>query len=83
MTHVLRRVALALGLPVVLVAGWWFATANSTSFYWPPLRDILSTFAETWWPDRIVNDVVPSLLRLLVGFAIAFVLGVGLGVAIG
>jgi ABC-type nitrate/sulfonate/bicarbonate transport system permease component len=83
MTHVLRRVALALGLPVVLVAGWWFATANSTSFFWPPLRDILGTFAETWWPDRIVNDVVPSLLRLLVGFAIAFVLGVGLGVAIG
>lgn len=80
---IVRRAVLALGLPVVLVAAWWFATEGSQSFFWPPLRDILGTFAETWWPDRIMGDVVPSLLRLLVGFAIAFVLGVGLGVAIG
>lgn len=80
---IVRRAVLALGLPVVLVAAWWFATEGSQSFFWPPLRDILGTFAETWWPDRIVGDVLPSLLRLLVGFAIAFVLGVGLGVAIG
>ncbi|EWT04407.1 nitrate ABC transporter permease [Intrasporangium chromatireducens Q5-1] len=83
MMSIVRRAVLALGLPVVLVAAWWFATEGSQSFFWPPLRDILGTFAETWWPDRIMGDVVPSLLRLLVGFAIAFVLGVGLGVAIG
>jgi ABC-type nitrate/sulfonate/bicarbonate transport system permease component len=83
MTHALRRVVLAVGLPIILVAAWWFATANSTSFFWPPLRDILGTFGETWWPDRLVGDVLPSLARLLVGFAIAFVVGVGLGVAIG
>jgi ABC-type nitrate/sulfonate/bicarbonate transport system permease component len=83
MAHPLRRVVLAVGLPIALVAAWWFATANSTSFFWPPLRDILGTFVETWWPDRLVGDVLPSLVRLLAGFAIAFVLGVGLGVAIG
>ncbi|WP_073950029.1 ABC transporter permease [Streptomyces kebangsaanensis] len=83
MAHTLRRVVLAVGLPIVLVAVWWFATASSTSFFWPPLRDILGTFVETWWPDRLVGDVLPSLMRLLAGFAIAFVLGVSLGVAIG
>ncbi|HWL96036.1 MAG TPA: ABC transporter permease [Nocardioidaceae bacterium] len=81
---VVRRVVLALGLPVVLFATWWFASAGSTSFFWPPLSEILAAFADTWLnSDRITADVVPSLLRLLVGYSLALVLGIGLGVAVG
>ena len=81
---VVRRVVLALGLPVVLFATWWFASAGSTSFFWPPLSEILAAFADTWLnTGRITADVVPSLLRLLVGYSLALVLGIGLGVAVG
>ena len=35
---ILRRGAVMLGLPVVLIAIWWIASAGSESFYFPPLR---------------------------------------------
>ena len=83
MTAVLRRTALVLGLPVVLFVVWWFASAGSTDFYRPPLRRILAAFQETWIGERLVEDVAPSLVRLLVGHALAVVAGIVLGVAIG
>jgi ABC-type nitrate/sulfonate/bicarbonate transport system permease component len=78
-----RRVALALGLPVVLVAVWWVASAGSTDFYRPPLSTILTAFVDTWTWDRVRADVLPSLGRLAVGYLLALVAGVGLGVVIG
>lgn len=78
-----RRVLMAVTLPVALVAAWWFTTEDSTSFYWPPLRDIVTAFGETWTWERLRADVVPSLLRLVAGLAIALALGVGAGVLIG
>ena len=78
-----RRAALALGLPVVLVVTWWLASAGSTDFYRPPLSTIVTAFADTWTWDRIRADVLPSLGRLAVGYALALVVGVGLGVLIG
>jgi ABC-type nitrate/sulfonate/bicarbonate transport system permease component len=85
---VLRSALLAVGLPVVILAAWWVLTAGSTSFFNPPLRTIVGTFGETWFSSpfgesRFVADVVPSVLRLLAGYAIALVVGVTLGVAIG
>ena len=80
---VLFRALLVLGLPLVLFVSWWVVTADSVSFFWPPLRDILGTFPETWFTGRFSQDVVPSLIRLMVGYLLALVLGVGLGVAIG
>lgn len=82
-TDVVRRALLALTLPVVLVATWWFATAGSTSFYWPPLADIATAFSETWTGERIAADVLPSLVRLTTGLAIAIVLGIAGGLLIG
>lgn len=78
-----RRAVLVLGLPVVLVALWWVTTANSTNFFFPPLSEILRVFPETWFTGRLSADVLPSLVRLLVGYLLALVLGIGLGVAVG
>jgi ABC-type nitrate/sulfonate/bicarbonate transport system permease component len=78
-----RRAVLALGLPVLLFAGWWLGSAGSTDFYRPPLSRILSAFAATWTWDRVRVDVLPSLGRLAVGYALALLVGVGLGVVIG
>jgi ABC-type nitrate/sulfonate/bicarbonate transport system permease component len=78
-----RRLLLVVGLPVVLVAAWWFATANSTSFFWPPLSRILGVFGDTWFTGRFTADVLPSIARLAVGYVIALVIGIALGVAVG
>jgi ABC-type nitrate/sulfonate/bicarbonate transport system permease component len=79
----LRRMALFLGLPVVLVAAWWFSSAGSTDFYQPSLSKILDAFPTTWTGQRFVDDVVPSLVRFLIGYGIAVVAGIALGVLIG
>jgi ABC-type nitrate/sulfonate/bicarbonate transport system permease component len=80
---VLRRVVMALGLPVVLLATWWFASAGSHDFYKPPLETIIRVFPSTWTLARIQDDVVPSVLRLLVGYAMAVLVGIALGVLVG
>jgi ABC-type nitrate/sulfonate/bicarbonate transport system permease component len=79
----LVKVSKVLGLPLVLVAAWFLVSYGSQDFYRPPLYKILAAFADTWFGDRIVDDVLPSLARLAVGYLAALVLGIGLGVAIG
>jgi ABC-type nitrate/sulfonate/bicarbonate transport system permease component len=79
----MRRILLTLGLPVVLLAVWWVASAGSTSFFWPPLATIAKTFPETWTLDPLLHDVLPSVSRLIAGYLIALVVGVALGIAIG
>ncbi|MFY1695101.1 MULTISPECIES: ABC transporter permease [unclassified Solwaraspora] len=83
MTGLVKRVGFALALPAVLLAVWWFATAGSTSFYSPPLSRILTVFPTTWTPERLLADVLPSLLRLAGGYTVAVVVGIGLGVLVG
>jgi ABC-type nitrate/sulfonate/bicarbonate transport system permease component len=80
---VIRRAALVLGLPAVLFVAWYVATDGSENFYLPPLRTILSAFADTWTPARLRADVLPSLARLAAGYLLAVLLGVGIGVLIG
>lgn len=81
--RMLRRIGLLLALPVVLVLVWWFATAGSTDPYVPPLREILTTFPDTWTLDRLRSDVLPSVVRLAIGYLAAVVAGIGVGVAVG
>jgi ABC-type nitrate/sulfonate/bicarbonate transport system permease component len=81
--NLLRRMAFALGLPVVLVVLWWVFSANSTDFFWPPLKTIVQAFPQTWTADPILHDVLPSLTRLLAGYLIALVAGIAVGTAIG
>jgi ABC-type nitrate/sulfonate/bicarbonate transport system permease component len=47
------------------------------------LQRIMQAFAETWFGPRLVEEVLPSLVRLAIGYAIALVAGVAVGVAIG
>jgi ABC-type nitrate/sulfonate/bicarbonate transport system permease component len=80
---VLRRLGLTFGLPIILLAAWWFASADSTDFFFPPLSEILTALKEEWFGPRLLDDVVPSVLRLLAGYAVAIVIAVSLGVLIG
>ncbi|MQA84472.1 MAG: ABC transporter permease subunit [Streptosporangiales bacterium] len=82
----MRRVLLILlevAVPAAVVAAWWVWSANADSFYFPPLAEILRTFADTWVFERVGNDVVPSLVRLGAGFAIAVAVSIPLGTVLG
>jgi ABC-type nitrate/sulfonate/bicarbonate transport system permease component len=79
----LLRLVFAGALPALLVAVWWVASAGSTDVYWPPLRTILEAFPDVWTAERLRGDVLPSVLRLAGGYALAAVVGVALGTVIG
>ncbi|MFD3496754.1 ABC transporter permease [Streptomyces sp. NPDC058676] len=83
MRRVLLRLFFVFALPALLVAVWWLASDNSTDVFWPPLRTIMQTFPEVWTGDRLRDDVLPSVLRLTGGYALAAVVGVALGTVIG
>ena len=54
-------------VPIALLVVWGVWSANTDTFYYPPLTEILETFNETWVFERFGSDVVPSLLRLAAG----------------
>jgi sulfonate transport system permease protein len=83
MGHWRNSSLLGLILPTALLAAWWWTSANSQSPYFPPLSRILSTFADTWFFAQFYNDLLPSVLRLCVGFGIAVICGVVLGIVLG
>ncbi|MGW2288697.1 ABC transporter permease [Streptomyces phaeochromogenes] len=80
---VARRALLVMGLPLLLFGVWWFASADSTDFYNPPLSTILGKFPDVWTGERLASDVGPSVVRLGVGYLLAVVAGVGLGLLVG
>lgn len=70
-------------MPFGALALWWWLSENSTSLYFPPLREILSTFADVWLFDGLRDILTPTLVTFFVGYGIAIVLGISLGVALG
>ena len=76
-------IGIEIAVPVLVLAVLWFWSAGSEVFYFPPLKDVLTTFKDTWLFDRVGSDVVPSLVRLFIGYFIAVAIGVGGGIALG
>ena len=70
-------------LPAVLLVAWWTLSASSTSPFFPPLADVLGAFPDTWFEGRLTSQALPSLGRLLLGYGVAVVVGVALGMLIG
>jgi ABC-type nitrate/sulfonate/bicarbonate transport system permease component len=83
MTRRALLVGIEILVPVVVLVVLWFWTAGSDVFYYPPLEDVLTTFKDTWLFDRVGSDVVPSLVRLFIGYFLAVAIGVGGGIALG
>ena len=78
-----RRLAVVLALPATLIATWWFASADSQSFYFPPLQTILQSFGKLWFSPQALQNVLPSLLRFSVGYTAAALLGIAIGIPVG
>jgi ABC-type nitrate/sulfonate/bicarbonate transport system permease component len=75
--------ALEFAVPLLLLVLWGLLSANSDTYYFPPLTDILETFMDTWVFERVQSDVVPSLTRLALGYGIACVVAITVGLALG
>jgi ABC-type nitrate/sulfonate/bicarbonate transport system permease component len=76
-------IAAEIAVPVAILAAWqaWTVRANDPMF--PRLSTILVEFREMWLFSQVELHLVPSLTRILLGFGIALVLGVLLGVPLG
>lgn len=79
----LRSILMAAALPVILILVWWFLSAGSRNPFFPSLATIVGAFPETWGEGRLTTDLVPSVLRLVAGYLLALVVGIGLGMLIG
>jgi ABC-type nitrate/sulfonate/bicarbonate transport system permease component len=79
----MRKMLSVVLLPIVLIAIWWFLSAGSQNFFFPPLADIVAVFHPTWFTGALETEVLPSVWRLLGGYLVAVVIGVGLGALLG
>jgi ABC-type nitrate/sulfonate/bicarbonate transport system permease component len=70
-------------VPIAIVALWQWRTAVNDDPKFPTPRTILGEFQDLWLFSHFGSDVVPSLERIFVGFAIAVVLGVAIGIPLG
>jgi ABC-type nitrate/sulfonate/bicarbonate transport system permease component len=76
-------IAAEIAVPLAILAAWqaWTVRANDPMF--PRLSTILVEFREMWLFSQVELHLVPSLTRILLGFGIALVLGVLLGIPLG
>ena len=64
----LKSFAWEIWLPIVLIIAWLVLSAGSKSFYFPALSSILQKTQEVWFFNGIVENMLPSLVRILAGF---------------
>lgn len=90
--NALSQAGLRLTAIVAFGIAWQVVTSVRESVYFPTVTEILSQARETWLggpagrlflSDAVIDDVVPSLIRLLAGWLIAVAAGVAAGVVIG
>lgn len=79
----LKRIAMWVGLPAILIFLWWLFTAQTASFFVPPPGEVAQDLVEVWFGELFFSDVLPSIGRLLIALVISIVVGTALGVVIG
>lgn len=78
-----RLLILEIATPILIILLWGILSQNSSQIFFPPLSEVLKNLWSSWILERTFTDIVPSLVNLGLGFLIAAVLGVFLGVCIG
>jgi ABC-type nitrate/sulfonate/bicarbonate transport system permease component len=82
-TYQALKIGAEIAVPIAILAGWqlWTAYAHSPKF--PRLSTILVQFQDMWLFSQFGTHVVPSLERIGLGFVIAVVAGIALGIPLG
>jgi ABC-type nitrate/sulfonate/bicarbonate transport system permease component len=80
---ILKSFGYMLALPLILIAIWWVSTSGATNFFIPTPARLAEKFAVTWFGERILTDILPSIGRLIVGVASAIIVGIVAGLMIG
>lgn len=79
-------IAIKIATLIALVAFWWWATARAQSLFFPTPDTVFESLWNDWltnWSESWRENFWPSLKRLLLGFGLAAVLSIVMGVAIG
>lgn len=79
----LRNLVALWWLPVLATAIWWFASANSKSFFFPPLSKIVSVLYRDLASGLLLKYLAVSMTNMALGLLYATVLGVVFGLIIG
>lgn len=77
------KIAAEIAVPIAILAAWQAWTVHSDAPEFPRLSTILVEFKELWLFAQFNEHVVPSLARIGLGFGIAVVVGVAIGIPIG
>ena len=77
------KVTLEIAVPLAILGAWQAYTVHLDSAKFPRLSTILVEFRQMWLFSQFNEHVVPSLERIALGFGIAVVIGVALGIPIG
>ncbi len=77
------KVGAEIAVPVAILAAWQVWTVHLESSKFPRLSTILVEFQHLWLFSQFGTHVVPSLERIGLGFLIAVVAGIALGIPIG
>lgn len=80
-----KRILLGLLLPAAILLAWWWTTSFTEVSHaiLPAISEVVQTFREFLADGTLRADLGCSLSRVLKGYAIAAVLGIGLGSAMG
>jgi ABC-type nitrate/sulfonate/bicarbonate transport system permease component len=70
-------------VPLAILVAWQVWTVHADNPNFPRLSTILVEFHDMWLFSQFTTHVVPSLVRIGLGFGIAVVAGVALGIPIG
>ena len=81
--YAVAAVAAEIAVPLAILAAWQLWTAQANNQYFPRLSTILVEFQELWLFSQFNEHVVPSLERIGLGFGIAVVAGIAIGIPLG
>ncbi|GAA4415495.1 ABC transporter permease [Actinokineospora soli] len=68
---------------VLAVAAWELATRIAGDLFFPPPSEIAPTMVDLWFSSAFGDHIVPGVGRMLLGWALAAVIGVALGILLG
>jgi ABC-type nitrate/sulfonate/bicarbonate transport system permease component len=82
-TYRTLKIAAEIAVPLLLLLGWQLWTVHAKDPNFPRFSTILVTFRHMWLFSQFGTNVVPSLERIAMGFGLAVLAGIAIGIPLG